>query len=74
MMGMRLLPLQIFLWDRGELRAASGRAEIVSMPLVLMTVLRGVRIDGHPAHRIKHRLGRCVIVMMMCSLGHDAPG
>ena len=39
---------------------------------MLMTMLRGVRIDRHAAYRIDDVPGQSVIVM--CSLGHDAPG
>jgi hypothetical protein len=40
---------------------------------MLMTVLRGVRVDGHTADRVDHTLRRSMIVMVKRSLGHDSP-
>ena len=52
-----------------ELRLAPGRAEIVGPTSVLHAVLRGVRVDHHPAygvlHKVRARCGRLISASRM---------
>jgi hypothetical protein len=51
--GFALRRVEIFRGIGRELRAATGRAEVVRMAVVGVAVRRGVRIDRHAAHRIE---------------------
>jgi hypothetical protein len=61
----------------GKLSKATAAAEIIRPSVVLMTMLRLIRIDDHPAHGIAHvilRLPRFVGVVpvrvIACRGGH----
>ena len=53
-LGLRALRSEVCLRLRLELLRAARRAEIVGASAVLASVLRGVRIHAHAAHRVLH--------------------
>ena len=60
----QVLLVQVLCGVGFELRKTASRAEIISSALMQMTMLRGMRIDQHPADGVTHALRDLAIVLL----------
>src|SRR6185437_11765025 len=69
--GFRCALTKILWWFVDEFGAASGRAEIIRVSVILGAMLRGMRIDRHAADGIDDAAFRwLVVVVMVVCRGH----